>query len=543
MYTAENKVENTDRLYNVRPVLFSAIFLCLGIVFAYYRVVYAISFWWLAGGIPAGLLFFLFSENGRELCRRCLLAVAFCLFFTVGYCLLFLQVAAYVDCERYSGEVTVIGRVESRAESESSVKLLLGDLYVDGRKTDGTLVAYFPLSEKAQLADIVVAQGEIKTNVELLQAGALRCRAIFEGRRYRLYADERAAVVGRSNDVFLNIRARMTEVVYASMEEDAAALTMALLTGDCSDVDEDLMNNMRYGGISHLFAVSGLNIGALFAFCLLLFSKTPLKRANKPLRLLILLGVLWLYVGVCGFNSSVVRAAVACSVGYAASLLGTRADSLNALGFAAIAILAFAPSELFGVGFQLSFAACAGLLLLSKRIGQVFDEICFFFKKPSEEREKPSFGERVRQGFGSVLSASLAAQIATVPLLLFHFGFLSGWSILLNLVFVPVIDGIFTLLLVVVLLACCLPLAFGKVLLFLPSVTWSAITLVFEVADFSNFQIEVNGLPISAALCFYVGLTFLSDKWNVPKGIKRGLAVLFFLTFLGLTVTKQAYIP
>ncbi len=543
MYIAENRKKKADKLFNSRPFLFSAIFLCLGIVFSYYRIFYALSFWWLVGFIPMGLLFFLFSTGKEDAYKRLALALFFCLCFLGGYFSLPLQLADYADCEAYEGEVTLIGRVENRSESESGVKLLLGDLYVDGEKTAGKLVAYTSSWENAQLADIVLLKGEIKTNVELLQNGELRCQAIFDGRRYLLYCEEKGSVVGRSNNIFLNIRARMTKVVYASMEEDAAALTVALLTGDCSGVDEGLMDNMRYGGISHIFAVSGLNIGALFAFCLFLFAKTPLKRSNKFLRFLIMLSILWLYVGVCGFTSSVVRAAAACSIAYATKLLGMGIDPLNGLGFAAIFILLLTPSELFGVGFQLSFAACAGLLLLSKRIGQVFDEICFLFKKPRLATGEISFGERVRQGFGGVLSASLAAQLTAAPILLLRFGYISGWSLLLNLVFVPVIDGIFTLLLVVVLLACCLPLAFGKVFLFLPSVIWSALILVFEVADFSNFQLEVDGLPVGGVICFYVAITLLSDKWNLPKGLRRGFALLFFLAFLGLTIAKQAFIP
>ena len=130
----------------------------------------------------------------------------------------------------------------------------------------------------------------------------------------------------------------------------------------------------------------------------------------------------------------------------------------------------------------------------------------------------------------SFASVSLAAQIATAPILLYSFGYLSLWGLLLNGIFVPFISGVFSILLVFVGVASVLPVAISSVLLYLPSVVWATALLVFEAFDFSTFMLTGN-ITIGSILCYYGGCLFLTDKWNMPKIYKRLFAMVCFLAF------------
>ncbi len=540
-----------DKLFNFRPCLFAAIFLILGIVFAYYRLTEEISYAWLLLLLPVVGITLLFSQNKKNFMQRTLALSLLFFFFGIGNASFRLQIDAYQDCPLLEGEYTLAGTVESSKEYSGYTKLVLRDVSISETEAEGRVNAYLPTSfaKNYAVGDKILLTGEVERTTALFNDYGFRDSEISKKIRYTVYAEE-ATKVGESDSLVLHIRARMEEIVFTGMDELPASLTLALLTGDASDMDEGVMENMRYGGISHIFAVSGLNVGALFGFCLLLFSKTPMRRAPKWLRFLSVVGILIFYSAICSFTASVVRAAIMCAVGYLAKLLEIGRDMLDALGVAAILILMLFPSELFGVGFQLSFLACIGLFLLTKPIGQVFDECKKSFQKrfPRKYSEKElvvlangdtlplSVGEEVYRGVSGLLSASIAAQLATAPVLLLRFGYLSGWSLLLNFVFVPFTDGIFTVLLVAIAVCCLLPTAFSAVLLYVPSVVWTAAMLVFEVVDFSTFSLTDVPLTLGSCVCYYGGILFLSDKFNLSKFARACLSLILFGVFVLSTV-------
>jgi predicted membrane metal-binding protein len=240
-----------------------------------------------------------------------------------------------------------------------------------------------------------------------------------------------------------------------------------------------------------------------------------------------------------------------CLVGFAMRKLGGVADGLNSLGIAASIILLLTPCALFEIGFQLSFLASLGIVLFAKRIGHVCDELYKIYRKIhprcyTEEEKKLlkngdtlplTVGERFLRAFVSVLSASFAAQILTAPLQYLAFGYLSGWSFVLNLIFVPLISGVFAFLLLLVVLACLLPLWCGAYLLYVPVMLFNAALLVFEIVDFSTFSLTGMQLSIGSCVCYYGGMIFLTDKWNVSKRQKIVLSAGCFMAFAIILAT------
>ena len=536
----------TDKLFNFRPVFFTAVALCLGIVFSYFHIYYGVSLWWLLLLLPIVGTPFLFCLCKKDFINRGIALSVLLLFFGFGVLSFSSQIRDFTDCPNVNGEYYVTGTVTGKVDYGYNTRLVLEDVYVDGVCLKSTLNAYLPTSfhKEVVLGDEVLLFGKLQTDTDFFNDYGFRANAIGDKQRYTMSAST-LTVTGRTNNLFLLARCRLQNVVFAGMDQTPAAVTMAVLTGDTSAIDADLLENVRYGGIAHIFAVSGLHVGALFAFCLLLIHKTKLRKAPKIAQFVLLATILLLYAGVCGFSASITRAVVLCLVGYAAKLIGSSIDFLEIIGFAAIVILLGRPSSLFEVGFQLSFAACLGIAFFGKWIGQVCDECgkCLrkiFPRKLSESQKKMleegdtlplSIEGRVARSIASVFSVSLAAQIATTPILLGAFGYISGWALALNILFVPLISAAFGFLLLFVAIACVLPISWSVFLLYLPNLLWTAALLLFETVDLSTFILRVKTVPMSATIAYFLGCTFLSDKWNLTKKYRKWIALACFTCF------------
>lgn len=538
-------MQTKDKLFNFRPVFFVAVFLCFGVLFGYFHVIYGVSAWWSFSLLPVLVASFFLCKDGAGIKRTLIALVSLAVAFLVGLGSFVGQIRSFTKTEVYDGDGVVVGTVVDKVEYGGQTMLVLDELYINGRSEKGLLKAYFPVDvcEDVRLCDEVVAKGWVKTQTELTGSYGFRADAVVDDVRFSLKNGVSCIKGGENFQLFLYIRGHVEKVLNKGMDETSAGVCMAVLTGNRTGIDGKLMSNMQYGGIAHIFAVSGLHVGALYAFCLLLFAKTPLKNLPKVGRFVSLFLLLFFYAGVCGFSASVLRATVLCLTSYFAMLLGVSNDSLETLGLACIVVVMLSPCHLFGVGFQLSFLACLGIILLARPIGQVCDEICFAVgrlrknKKEIEEEIKekedvpPSVAEGLRRKTVSLLSASLSAQIMTTPVLIMSFGYVSALSLVLNFIFVPFMSATFALLLLFVVVSCVLPFSFAPIVLYAPSVLWALVLLVFDFVDFSAFAWTNIPLTVLGAVCYYLGCLFLTDKWNVSRTLKGILSSVCFLTF------------
>lgn len=212
-----------------------------------------------------------------------------------------------------------------------------------------------------------------------------------------------------------------------------AHLISALLLGDKSDLPAQSKEIFRMNGISHLLAVSGFHAGMIFSIILLLFIFIPSKYIEKKYIRLIAIIVLWLYAFLVGATPSVIRASVMISVFVAGGMLRRKNYAFNTLSFAALVLLIADPFALWDIGFQLSFAAVAGILSAQ----YIADE---YFRSDNPVIKKMT----------SFLLICMAAQIATLPLTLFYFGTFSPYFLLGNIIAIPFV---YLLLILFVLLA------------------------------------------------------------------------------------------
>ena len=180
--------------------------------------------------------------------------------------------------------------------------------------------------------------------------------------------------------------------------------------------------DFRRAGLSHLLAVSGQNVTllALLAMPLMAALGIPLRE-----RLVWVLGLIVVYVPLAGAGPSIQRAGVMGAVGVLATLAGRRASRLYALLLALGVTLAIDPGVAADVGWQLSFAAVTGIFLLAA---------------PLRGRSRPGSGpERWRRALAEGAAVTIAATLATAPLIAFHFETLSTTTLVANLLAMPAV--------------------------------------------------------------------------------------------------------
>lgn len=529
--------EKEFKLFNFRPVFFGVLLLCFGIFFAYLHITKGIALWWFFLLLPIVAIPFFFCKDKAAVLSTLGAVLYLLLCFWMGFHALSTQLNNFTDCGKYAGEQIVHGVVEEKQARGEYTLIVLTDVKVNGQAEKGRLRAYVPTKKckGVERANTILLRGELKTETSFFGEHGFRANDIERGERYFLWTENEAAITGTGGGLFLKINAGIDKTISAGMNQNAAAVMMGILFGEVGGMDTALLQNVRAGGIAHVFAVSGLHVGVLYGFFAWLLKNTALKKLPAWLRFLLLAVILVFYAGICGFTSSVLRAAVLCLCLYFTGITEIKIDSLETVGIAALLLLIFNPVALFTTGFQLSFLACLGIILFAKQIGQVCNELIKWiisqFEKtnetPEEKEERPlTLGEQFVRDSISLFSASLAAQITTAPVLLSTFGYLSGWSMLLNFIFVPLVSVIFALLLLFTVIAALLPLAAAQVVLFIPNAVWSAVLLLFEAFDFSGFAIAGVAVSGVGSICYYLGCTFLTDKWNLSQKTKTWLAVL-----------------
>jgi competence protein ComEC len=201
-----------------------------------------------------------------------------------------------------------------------------------------------------------------------------------------------------------------------------AALARGFVLGEDDAIDAATVEDFRRAGLSHLLAVSGQNVAllALLAMPLLAALGMPLRT-----RLLWLLGLIAVYVPLAGAGPSIQRAAIMGGLSVLATLGGRRASRFYALALAALVLLALEPRIAADVGWQLSFAAVLGILLLAG---------------PLRTTIADRIGDRGwRRALADGAAMTTAATLATAPLIAFHFEAISMTTLFANLLALPAV--------------------------------------------------------------------------------------------------------
>ena len=292
--------------------------------------------------------------------------------------------------------------------------------------------------------------------------------------------------------------------------EKVRGLSNALLLGARGGLDAELRTDFQVSGLFHLLAISGLHVGiiaGLLHYVLLLFIRNFKARAAAVFAGVASYGI------ITGFSPSVARAVLIIGLYLGAKFLDRKPSGLNILASAAFILLILDPRRLFDIGFQLTFVSTLGILTLNSPIGAAI--------------------RRIYSGPGStIISVSIAAQLATAPLTAFYFNRIGGWSFIPYIPLAPLVafslaSGVGGLLLMVV------PVA-GRVLLMCHGVSLALmIKAACLISKWPGSTLRVARPHWIIMVTFIMGLVFLA----IGSRIKFAGILILVLAVIGYEFT------
>ena len=301
------------------------------------------------------------------------------------------------------------------------------------RRSDGEV--RFMLSTGAGRVGILAREpvGELPLGAELLAFGELRlpepwragelrrngAALLLAARRLRLSGSERGGLLGGLDEV----RGRAEEALTVGISAEQSALARGFVLGQDDGVDPATRERFRDSGLAHLLAVSGQNVVLL---SILIGALLGLANVGLRLRLLVIALTVAAYVPIAGAGASIQRAGMMGVAGIVATLSSRPSDRAWVILLAAAGTLALNPRISGDVGWQLSFVAVIGIAAWS---GLIRDLLL----RGRDRQAQP------RRAIADAIAVTLAATVATAPLLVHHFEALSLASLPANVLAMPAV--------------------------------------------------------------------------------------------------------
>ncbi|RPI16654.1 MAG: DNA internalization-related competence protein ComEC/Rec2 [Ignavibacteriae bacterium] len=202
-----------------------------------------------------------------------------------------------------------------------------------------------------------------------------------------------------------------------------------LVLGERSNISKEIKQDFVNAGVSHIIAVSGLNVAYLTIVLMLILQLFPIKYIYK---IIIVFLFLIFYMNLTGNVPSIVRATVMASIFLLSQILERKTNSFNVISVAAIIILIIDPRQLFDAGFILSFWAIISIVLIYPKLHKIASGMKFYQKIGNDP-----YKGRIIKGVIALFLGTLAAQIGTLPITALMFKKISIVSLITNLFAIP----------------------------------------------------------------------------------------------------------
>lgn len=430
------------------------------------------------------------------------------------------------DVSKFAGQSIQITGV---IREEPQIKILPNGLTqmrfvvnVQGEMSGGIILTYYPKEgdelPTARIGDKISASGTLKLLHNYNNPGQIDSvtRMKANGITARMSAGKQGIkieeVEGGLRIKFLRVVAEIREHYRASMSEvmsreDAAAI-FAMLFGGYAGLNPELVEDFQTTGIVHILSVSGSHMSILAmatAWLCLLF------RLPRGLTFAIGLFVIGTYAILSGLLPQVLRSAMMGILIFFAKTLDAEAEGARLLTLTATAMLINQPLLLFDISFQLSFTATAGLMYLSEDLRDAFSDSSLHI---------PNF-------FSEPASMTIAAQLASLPVIVWYFNQISLSSVLANVFVMPLLEIVIVGGLLGGILAAVIPIAGMIFFVGMALIFGAGAELNRVLANMPFSAVQVPTLGLWAGFFYYAALI-----------LRRPIILLPIIFLLALSVFR-----
>ncbi len=296
--------------------------------------------------------------------------------------------------------------------------------------------------------------------------------------------------------------------------EQSGAFMNALLFGDRQQMTFEVEEQYQQFGLVHLLAISGSHIVLLMVIVYFILLRSGVTREIATVCLIFFIPI---YMILAGASPSVIRASITGVLMLIAFMCSIRLSSLDALSITAICMLIFDPYLVFNIGFQFSFVGSFALLLSAPLL--------------------------LESGNGVIRNSiyiSLISQLVSTPILLYHFGYYSPYSIFLNILYVPFLSLIVLPCSIIILI--CLP-----IIPFLAKSFANVLSIGLNLSnDFLSYceslpftRLNFGQTPILLVALYCVSIISVLMVWE--RRISKGMVFIFAGIFLFISTGHYVY--
>jgi competence protein ComEC len=297
--------------------------------------------------------------------------------------------------------------------------------------------------------------------------------------------------------IIYNLRQNISNQINKIWPEPTASFVNSILLGYKKAMSEDLKEEFRKAGVSHIIVISGLHITLIT----LLLSKTLYSlNIDRKKQLPIILIILSIFAILSGFSASTIRASVMGLIILFSQNIGRRIQKHLILIYAAVIILLINPLLLFyDLGFQLSFLATIGLIYLSP----IFKKLFKFLPSKMEIQ--------------STFISSFSAIIMTLPLTIYQFKTISILAPIANLFILPMIP-ILMLFGFITIIISYLSFTLAKLIGFIEYILSKVLfEIVNSISNIEFSSIDINNFDILAMILSYILIIIIFIYFNKTK--------------------------
>ncbi len=344
------------------------------------------------------------------------------------------------------GNVQATGIVEKVMEKDTSVTIYLKEVYVYSKKQKMSCAHILVYLKDLPASFINGTKVRVEGKLEYFKSASNLGQ--FDELEYYRIQNVTAKILNGTLIVEQESKSALNKSIYKAktylkssfekvFDEQDAGIVEAMLLGEKQLLNNETKQLYQSVGISHILAISGLHISLIGMFVFGLLRKSGL---HIYISIFISIGFIWYYGKLTNFSVSTNRAVVMMGLMLSAQILGRAYDMQSAAALSAVIILLQQPKQIENCGFLLSFGAIIGIALIYPIFAEAFqleDEI-----KAAEwkKRETRYYLLKCLQVVKKSIVFSLSINLITFPITLYYYYEIPFYSILLNLLIIPLVS-------------------------------------------------------------------------------------------------------
>lgn len=408
-------------------------------------------------------------------------------------------------------------------------------VYVTGTQAGGHNVKVKIILYMNEVVDVriglqLISEGKFTRPEEATNPGTFDARSYYAHKGIYLVCKD-PVIVGRGEkysvikDFLYRFRLKAGCVLDRYFDEQDASVMRGMLLGEKSGIDKDTKRLFQVNGIAHILAISGVHIAIIG---MTLYKMLRRISGSNILSGILSVGVVVLYGMMTGLASSTLRAVIMMAIVVTAKAVGRSPDMLTSAGIACVIQAVMSPQIVMDAGFQMSFAAVLGIAIINPLLVKAFSCAPKSLGRNTRKTDKKTGDKRHRFSIEKIASTFLlnvAVTMATTPLIIYYYYQFPLYSIILNMIIVPLVS---------VLLLCCIVVAFAGMMsgvafvdmaagwLSVPvkGILWSYRWLCELVCRIPGYNVNTGYITLRMMIAIYVTVVFA--LWLLARRAEDG---------------------